>query len=127
MRDKYGSPGGKGERVNRRNDGREGTVNRYVLVDEGAEGSADDPVIVKGGMSEGVEDARRHSPGKELVGTGDVGNGGDLTPEGFIGFVRIRGGVVLEAMGFHEGEEGPAKLGFGAGGENEGDDEAFGW
>ena len=34
--------------------------------------------------------------------------------------------MVLKAMGFDEGEEGPAEVGFGAGGESEGDDEAFG-
>jgi hypothetical protein len=127
MRNKTGSPGGTGEGVKRGNDDGDGLVKGNVFVEEGAEGGADDPIIVKGDMGEGIEETRRYAPGEELIGTEEVGNGGDLTPESFIAFVRIRGGVVLEAMGFDEGEEGPAEVGFRAGGENVGDDEAYGW
>ena len=34
-----------------------------------------------------------------------------------------KGGMVLEATGFDDGEEVPAEFGFGGGGEEEGDDE----
>jgi hypothetical protein len=34
--------------------------------------------------------------------------------------------VVLKAVRFNEGKEGPAEIGFGAGGKDEGDDETFG-
>ena len=34
--------------------------------------------------------------------------------------------MILEAMGFDEGEEGPAEVGFGARGKDEGDDQAVG-
>jgi hypothetical protein len=107
MRNKSGSPGGKGEGVNRGNDGREGAVNRNVFVEDGAEGGADDPIIVERGPGEGFEVTRRDSPGEDLIGAEDVGNGGELTPEGLITFVRLRGGMILEAMGFDQGEEGP--------------------
>ena len=81
---------------------------------------------MEGGTGEGIEEAGRDSPGEELIGTEDVGYSGDLTPESLVGLVGFGGSVILEAMGFDEGEEGPAEVGLGAGGENERDDEAFG-
>ena len=90
------------------------------------EGGAEDPIGVEGGVGEGVEDAGGDAPGEGLIGTEDVGDGGELAPEIEVGLIGMRGGVVLKAAGFDDGKEGPAEVGFGASGEGEGDDEAFG-
>ena len=97
-----------------------------VFVEEGAEGGAEDPIVVEGGVGEGVGDAGGDAPGEGLIGTEELGYGGELAPEIEVALICIRGGVVLKAAGFDEGKEGPAEIGFGASGEGEGDDETFG-
>jgi hypothetical protein len=97
-----------------------------VLVEEGAKGGAEDPIVVEGGVGEGGGDAGGDAPGEGLIRTENVGYGRELAPEIEVGLICIRGGVVLKAAGFDEGKEGPAEVGFGASGEDEGDDETFG-
>lgn len=76
-------------------------------------------------MGEGIDVAGEDAPGEGLVGTEEVGDGGKLAPEVEVAWIGVRGSVVLKAMGFNDGQEGPAEVGFGASCEGEGDDETF--
>jgi hypothetical protein len=58
-----------------------------MLVEDGAQGGADDPIVVEGGAGEGVDDARGDAPGEGLIGTEEVGYGGELAPEIEIAFI----------------------------------------
>ncbi len=52
-----------------------------MLVEDGTEGGAEDPIVVEGGVGEGVGDARGDTPGEGLIGTEELGHGGELAPE----------------------------------------------
>jgi hypothetical protein len=58
-----------------------------VLVEEGAQGGADNPIVMEGGVGEGVDEARRNAPGEGLIGTEEVGYDGELTPKIEVGFI----------------------------------------
>lgn len=77
-------------------------------------------------MGEGIDVAGEDAPGEGLIGTEEVGDRGKLAPEVEVAGIGVRRRMVLKAVGFHDGEEGPAEVGFGASGESEGDDEAIG-
>ena len=58
-----------------------------VLVEEGTQGGADDPIVVEGGVGEGVDEARGDAPGEGLIGTEEMGYGGKLAPESEVTFI----------------------------------------
>ncbi len=105
---------------------REGLTKGDVLFQDGAEGGADDPIVAKRDMGEGIDVAGQDTPGEGLIGTEEVGDGGKLAPEVEVARIGAGGRVVLKAVGFNDGEEGPAKVGFGASGEDEGNDKTIG-
>lgn len=121
-----GSPSEVFEGVVPGDEHREGLTKGDVLFENSAEGGADDPIIVEGGMGEGIDVAGEDAPGECLIGSEEVGDGGKLAPEVEVAGIGVRGRMVLKAVGFNDGEEGPAEVGFRASGEGEGDDEAIG-
>ena len=61
------SPGEVGEGVGRGDKDGDTQAERDVFVEEGAEGGAEDPIVVERGMGEGVGGTGRDAPGEGLI------------------------------------------------------------